>query len=71
MDDMSIHMKRISRLPFPICKGLNSFQLKIIALIFMTLGHSVMFLKTIIPFLMTMKTSSLPFAGFLHSCFYI
>lgn len=50
MDDMSIHMKRISRLPFPICKGLNSFQLKIIALIFMTLGHSVMFLKTIIPF---------------------
>ncbi|MHB8062427.1 MAG: TraX family protein [Ruminiclostridium sp.] len=50
MLDIPIHMKRISRLPFPLCKGLNSFQLKIIALVFMTLGHSVMFLKTIVPF---------------------
>ncbi len=49
MSDMPLHMKRISRLPFPLCNGLNSFQLKIIALVFMTLGHTVMFLKTIVP----------------------
>lgn len=50
MDNMMIHMKRIRLLPFPLSKGLNSFQLKIIALVFMTLGHNVMFLKTIVPF---------------------
>ncbi len=47
MPDMTLHMKRSGRLPFPLGNGLNSFQLKIIALIFMTLDHAAAFLSVI------------------------